>query len=181
MKPWPLIRQRRWLFLPGLALVLLAAYWLWQGRFAAAPAQPPAVAQRPAPPGPPLEAVAGSAGQAPVAAAAPVGVAAGPVDIFAVRTWEPPPPPVDTSTVAAPPPPPPPPQAPPLPFRYLGKLEESGQAPVFFLARDDRVLAVHPGQVIDRDYRVGRYAGGQLGFLYRPMKIQQFLPVGDKP
>lgn len=171
MKSWTSFRQRRWLIL-ALSLVVFATYRLLSPPSVDVPTAPtaPSPATPAAPPVSSYEPenteaapTAGQAGAAPVV-----------TDIFAVRNWEPPPPPLDTtSPVAAPP------QAPPLPFRYLGKQEQAGRAPVFFLMRDDRILAVHPGQVIDKTYRVGRYEGGQLGFTYLPMKTQQFLPLGS--
>lgn len=119
----------------------------------------------------------------PVDPAAPPVAASGPGviesrDIFAVQTWEPPAPevvPVDT-----PPPPPPPPEAPPLPFRFVGKLIEPGKAPVFFLARGEKVIAVQPGQRIDAEYQVGQYRDGTLQFMYLPMKIRQSLAIGSE-
>lgn len=99
-----------------------------------------------------------------------------PVDIFAVRTWEPPTPIKEVASVV----PPPAPQAPPLPFRYSGKIEETGKAPVFFLAQGEKILAVSPGDQIKGDYLVGKIEGGQLRFLYRPMKIEQSIRIGGE-
>lgn len=105
-----------------------------------------------------------------------IDAAPAPTDIFSVRTWEP-------AVAAAPGEPaaaPPPPEAPPLPFRYLGRIERPGQSPVFFLGDEaDRVLTVRPGDPIGADYRVGKFRGGQLEFFYRPLKTQQFLAVGS--
>lgn len=104
-------------------------------------------------------------------------VDSGPVDIFAARSWEPEQPPADEAS--AEPAEPPEPEAPPLPFRYLGRIDEPGQPTVFFLSHGDSVLVVHEGDLIKGDYRVGKLKGRQLEFLYRPMKIQQFLEVGS--
>lgn len=98
-----------------------------------------------------------------------------PTDIFAAKNWAPPPPPV----VETAPPPPPAPEAPPLPFRYLGRLDESGKAPIFFLARGEEILPVRSGQVIDGIYRVGKADSKQLSFTYLPLKTRQFLAVGS--
>lgn len=94
-----------------------------------------------------------------------------PVDLFAVRTWEPPPPP------PSPPPPPPPPQAPPLPFRYLGRIDEAGQK-AFMLSYGEQLLSVTVGSSIDDKYRLEKFEGGQLIFLYRPLNTYQTLTVG---
>lgn len=97
------------------------------------------------------------------------------VDIFAVKTWEPPPPPPPKP---APPPPPPSPQAPPLPFKLLGRIVEAGRGDAFLLAIDERVLSVAIGDVIDERYLLEKFESGQLHFLYRPLNIHQTLSVG---
>ena len=96
-------------------------------------------------------------------------------DIFAVRTWEPPPPP------PAKPLPPPPPQAPPLPFRLLGRIDDQEKGKVFLLAYRDLVLPVAVGKDIDETYRLEKYEGGQLHFLYRPLNQMQTMFVGIRP
>jgi hypothetical protein len=92
---------------------------------------------------------------------------------FESKSWyvpPPPPPPVI-------PPPPPPPTAPPLPFTYLGRYEESAK-PVIFLVRGDRVLMVSAGDVIEGTYRVDGIVGTALGLTYLPLNIRQTLDVG---
>lgn len=91
------------------------------------------------------------------------------VDIFAVRNWEPPPP-VDAR--------PPPPQAPPLPFRYLGRIAEPGRGMAFMLARGERIVVVGIGDSIGKDYRVENYDKGRLLFRYRPLNVRQALVIG---
>lgn len=167
-------QQRRGLFLVA-ALLLLLAWVIYDAMFSERPAPEP-------PPRPTAAArTAPSAGTGPREPAATADTSA-PVDIFAVRSWEPPPAeaaPAPTEANAAAPPAPP--EAPPLPFRYLGRLNEPGQAPVFFLGdEEDHVLAVRPGDPIGPDYRVGRFREGRLEFIYRPMKAQQFLAVGSE-
>lgn len=103
-----------------------------------------------------------------LAAAAPV------VDIFAVRTWEPPAP-VEVEA------PPPEPQAPPLPFAFLGRIDEPGKAPAFLLTEGGAVRVVRVGDRIDGRYLVERYKDGDLVFLYLPMKLRQPLEIGDRP
>ena len=97
-------------------------------------------------------------------------------DLFAAKSWyvAPPPPPV----VAYVPPPPAPPAAPPLPFSYMGKVAEEGQArSIFFLVKGDRLYAVAEGDVIDNIYRVEGISAGQLGLRYLPLDIRQSIPV----
>jgi hypothetical protein len=91
---------------------------------------------------------------------------------FAVRTWEPPKP----KTVSAPPPPP---QAPPLPFRFIGKIK--GDETTFMLLHGQRLLDVREGDEIDGIYVIETYRNGQLDFVYRPLQIKQSLFVGTEP
>lgn len=166
MKLWPIPRRQRWLLLGmtlALALALTVLYYgLLSDKPGTAPSEAgPASMPTLPPPAPPAQ----NPPPAPLAEA---------LDIFAVRTWEPPTPVEDAATAA----PPPPPQAPPLPFRYAGKLEEAGLPPIFFLLQGEQILAVRPGDLIDGKYRVGKLEGDQLHFLYRPLKIKQSLPVG---
>lgn len=96
------------------------------------------------------------------------------VDIFAPRDWQPPPPPAPPVEEVAPAP-----QAPPLPFRLVGRFIEDGQATVFLLAEGQRVFAVRVGDRIGERYRIEKIERGQLVFRYRPMNARQTLAVGD--
>lgn len=91
---------------------------------------------------------------------------------FAVRTWEPPRP---AAPVAAAPPPP---QAPPLPFRFIGRVHDAERGNAFMLTAGERVLSVKTGDVLDGQYLVEEYRDGQLHFLYQPLNIRQTLFVG---
>lgn len=173
------LRDRRpWLPALAVAGTALAIYGVWHGpenKRERQPKAPPAQVASP----PPRPGAASPAGPPPAATeTAPpspsVESAPAQVDIFAVRDWEPPPPPPPPPEAA---PPPPPPQAPPLPYHYLGRVEETGKATVFFLLRDERVIAARSGEVIDGQYRLGKLEGTQLQFLYQPMNIQQSLTV----
>lgn len=176
-----MLQQRRWLLLVvaiSLFVLVIVAYWLlYESAEEKAEAPAPGSITAPVRPLTPAPVVAAIAPESP-GAGAPGGQQAAPVDIFAVRNWEPPPPP-PVADSAGTPAPPPPPQAPPLPFRYLGKLKDPVKGSVFFLAQDEKVLAVSTGDLIDGTYRVGKVEGGQLHFFYRPMKIQQTLSVGS--
>ena len=102
-------------------------------------------------------------------------------DAFVVRSWAPPPPPPVPAPAPPPPPPPPPPQAPPLPFKYWGKLDESAERTVWYLGRGEQLLVVGTGDVIDDTYRVDGVEGGNLRFTYLPLGTQQALPLGKAP
>lgn len=92
------------------------------------------------------------------------------VDIFRPKSW-----------YVAPPPPkavkPPPPSAPPLPFAYLGKIEEGGVTTVF-LTRQGNNYSVRKGDSIDSTYRVDEISPGAVTFTYLPLNTRQTLPIG---
>lgn len=67
------------------------------------------------------------------------------------------------------------PEAPPLPFRYLGKLIEDGKLSVF-LANGDESLSVSAGARIG-DYRVDKVTENEVQFTYLPLKTKQSLPL----
>lgn len=67
------------------------------------------------------------------------------------------------------------PVAPPLPFRYLGKMIEDGKLKVF-LARGDESLTVRAGQKLG-EYRVDRVTDAEVVFTYLPLKTKQSLPL----
>lgn len=89
------------------------------------------------------------------------------IDPFRAKSWY----------VAPPPPPPPKPRAPPLPFQYLGKLNEDGEIRVF-LSHQGKHLIARVGDVIADTYRVEGIAGGQMTFVYQPLKETQVLAIG---
>jgi hypothetical protein len=93
---------------------------------------------------------------------------------FQVLSWLPPaPPPPHPQTAAAPPPPPP--SAPPLPFAFVGVLDGAADKPRVFLSRDDRLLIVSPGDVIDEQYRVEAIAATDVVLTYLPLDQKQIL------
>lgn len=67
------------------------------------------------------------------------------------------------------------PVAPPLPFRYLGKMIEDGRLNVF-LARGEESLSVSAGTRIG-EYRVDRITEREVVFTYLPLKTKQSLPL----
>ena len=95
-------------------------------------------------------------------------------DIFRSKSWYVPPPP-------PPPAPPPPPTAPPLPFTFLGKFQESDGKLTIFLAGENRVYLVGEGETIDNNYHVDGIADGKLELTYLPLKIKQYINLGETP
>jgi hypothetical protein len=102
--------------------------------------------------------------------------AAGEADtIFGATRWTPPPAAVVAAPVAVAPPPPP--QAPPLPFRVLGRLVDDGEVAVF-LQYNDQNLVVRVGDTVAQNYKVESLQGGTLTLLYTPLNQKQTLDVG---
>ncbi len=99
---------------------------------------------------------------------------AGSAGIFSVTSWYVPPPPPPPQA----PPPPPRPTAPPLPFSYLGRYQES-EALLIILVKGDRLYTVSPGEVIENTYRVDGIASGRIELTYLPLNIKQTLDTGE--
>lgn len=107
---------------------------------------------------------------------------AGDPDPFAPRGWLPPPPPppsaapqVVAPVFVGPPVPPPPPAAPPLPFRFMGSLNDGAEQTVY-LARGDEAVVAHAGDVLDGTYKVRAITGSQIEFEHIPTHQKQSLP-----
>jgi len=97
-------------------------------------------------------------------------------DAFGAKSWViiPPPPPPAPFVVEAP-------RAPPLPFRYMGQVNDGRGLLTYFLLRGTETLAVSVGESIDKSYRLERAEGGVLHFLYLPLQVQQSLQIGVGP
>ena len=67
------------------------------------------------------------------------------------------------------------PVAPPLPFRYFGKLTENGKREVFVMRGDD-LLSLQAGQTYG-EYRVDQVADARITFTYLPLKTNQALDL----
>lgn len=91
------------------------------------------------------------------------------VDVFASRSWQPPPPPPPKAQA---------PTAPPLPFRYLGKLLEE-DAVMVFLAQGARTHLAHKGDVL-MDYKVEEITPARMTLVYLPLNEKQYLTFGSE-
>lgn len=69
-----------------------------------------------------------------------------------------------------------PPSAPPLPFRYLGKIIDGDQTAVFLIRGNDH-YSITAGQLIDRTYRIERITDTAITITYLPLGTRQILPV----
>jgi len=65
------------------------------------------------------------------------------------------------------------PVAPPLPFKYFGRLTENGKTDVFVMRGED-LLAVAPGETLG-EYRVDAVGESSISFTYLPLKTKQTL------
>jgi len=100
-------------------------------------------------------------------------------DLFSAHSWYRPP--VAVPVVQAPPPQPQVvrPMAPPLPFQFIGRMDDSQRLQVFLLS-GDRLHVVTTGDVIDNLYRVERIDAGQMILIYLPMKVSQSLSMESR-
>ena len=67
------------------------------------------------------------------------------------------------------------PSAPPLPFRYFGRLTENGKTEVFVMLGEE-LLSIASGQQ-HGDYRVEQVSASQISFTYLPLKTRQTLEL----
>ncbi len=93
---------------------------------------------------------------------------------FAAKSWY-----VPTPTPK--PLPTPPPSAPPLPFTYLGKIQEAQGKLTFFLSDGNQMRLVGTGETINDTYSVDGVEDGRLVLTYLPLHIKQYLSLGDAP
>jgi hypothetical protein len=92
---------------------------------------------------------------------------------FAALSFAPPPAPRRQARAKAEPP-----QAPPLPFRYAGKLTQGGKTEVF-VVRGEEIISVAAGQNIDAEYRVDELGPERIAFTYLPLKTRQSLELEE--
>jgi len=65
---------------------------------------------------------------------------------------------------------------PPMPYRIVGQVVHDGTARVV-LARDDRVLTVREGEMLDDDYRVESIKADGVTLVYLPLGVREELAV----
>ncbi|HWW04564.1 hypothetical protein [Collimonas sp.] len=98
---------------------------------------------------------------------------AGANNLFAANSWLPPPPPPPKEE---PPPPPPPPTAPPLPFNFVGLLQDQAK-PTAFLAKDDQLLLVTAGDTVEGSYRIDSVSAKEIVLTYLPLNQRQSILI----
>lgn len=97
----------------------------------------------------------------------------GPVNqnMFSMQTWAPP---VAKSKKQARPVAPPP-VAPPIPFSYLGKIEEDGKAE-YFVMQQNKLFNLKIGQQVHGQWRLDSEDAQYLNWTFLPLKLPQILP-----
>lgn len=88
-------------------------------------------------------------------------------DLFKVQSWE-----VIKKVKPAPPPPP---MAPPAPFVYMGKLEDTPKGTQIFLLANNRVITVIKGEKIDPLWRLDAEDINSIRLTYLPLNLPQTL------
>jgi hypothetical protein len=69
------------------------------------------------------------------------------------------------------------PEAPPVPYKYFGKMMDDG-VPRAFLYQGDHVVVVKVGDVLGNNYRVESIAPESVSFTYLPLGTRQFVLFG---
>lgn len=91
-------------------------------------------------------------------------------DMFIAKSWYVPPPPPKIA---------PRPVAPPLSFRYIGKMTEEGNHSAVFLEKQNRIFIVRTGDSIDANYRVDEITPPLMTLTYLPLDIKQTVQIGE--
>lgn len=92
-------------------------------------------------------------------------------NMFNLQTWAPPQPkikkesrPVETPLLA-----------PPIPFTYLGKIEEDGKIE-YFVLQQNKLLNLKVGQLVQGQWRLDSEDAKHLNWTFLPLKLPQTLP-----
>ena len=99
-------------------------------------------------------------------------------DLFKGHAWYVPPPPKPVPVKVEPPPPP---AAPPVPFFYMGKLEQAPQVTQVFLTVNNKVLSVSVGKNVDTLWRLDKEEANTLTFTYLPLGLTKSLSKALRP
>lgn len=167
-------KRLAWLMIGGAAAVALT-YALSAGEDAETRVELAVVARNDARSAVRADAAARDQGAAlapPVRAVIAHAVAADP---FAATSFAPPPPAPPPPAPVVAPPPPPPPKAPPLPFTFVGLLEQGVAKPQAFLARGDALFIVAAGDVVEDKYRIESLSPASVVLTYLPLAERQVL------
>lgn len=92
------------------------------------------------------------------------------IDLFAAHDWNPPPPPVEVKPAK--------PEAPPLPYRYLGRWEENGVL-TLILGHGDLSIPARSGQTLDGQWRIDRISARRIDFTFLPLNTRAHLALEE--
>ena len=98
-----------------------------------------------------------------------------PHDLFKVHSWL-----VRAPVRKVKPPPAPLPVAPPAPFTYVGKLDDSPTGTQFFLMENGRLFSVLKGEKIDQQWRLDNEDASSLHLTFLPLNLPQTLTKASK-
>ena len=118
-------------------------------------------------------AASSASAQVPIKDLSPAG------DLFATHSWKAEPAPgtvTEQPVVAAPVVQVP--TAPPLPFQFVGRLDDRSDQQVF-LQNGEKIYVVRKGDVIDKTWRIERISDVELSLVYLPLHVSQTLSVGS--
>jgi hypothetical protein len=100
-----------------------------------------------------------------------------PKNLFRANNWAVAPKQQPRKQVAiAPPAPPPKPKAPPIPFAYMGRLNDGPQGNLIYLSSNDKSYSVPLGKKINGFWRLDSEDDNALYFTYLPLSLPQILP-----
>jgi hypothetical protein len=102
-------------------------------------------------------------------------LASKPKDIFEVHAWAEPVAMKKSKLL-----PPPAPVAPPVPFLYMGKIEDSPQGTLLFLMGNNKMYSVALGGKVDNFWRLDTEDGQKLTLTYLPLNLSQTLSKTQK-
>lgn len=94
------------------------------------------------------------------------------VDLFQPHAWYIPPPPPKVVVVEIVKPIP---QAPPVPFIYMGKLENTALGTVVFLTANNKVLSAYVGKDVNPEWHLDKEDVNALYFTYIPLSLPKVL------
>jgi hypothetical protein len=99
-----------------------------------------------------------------------------PYNLFKVHSWV-----VVPPVKKVKPAPPPPPIAPPAPFTYMGKLEDTPKNTQIFLVANGKLYTPRTGEKIDQQWRLDAEEANAIRLTYLPLNLPQVLSKSAKP
>ncbi|HEX9585608.1 MAG TPA: cohesin domain-containing protein [Gammaproteobacteria bacterium] len=88
--------------------------------------------------------------------------------LFGAHSWQPPAPKVAASPAS--------PVAPPMPYRFAGRVVHGGKSQIF-LSKGDTAIPVSEGQTLDGSYRVESIEANRITLRYLPLNSKEFVPI----